>query len=218
MGEQALCRQCVERFAPPVPRCRGCALRLPPGQPTGQPLCGECLRQGPAFEHCVCAADYGFPWDALIAQAKFHARPELMIPLSALLAAAARQVRAPAPALLLPIPLDPQRLRERGYNQAWELARELARHLRCPAAPALLLRPVQRAHQADLSRAQRLANLRGAFMLQPNRQLEVTGQRVALVDDVMTTGATLREAATVLRRAGAGAVDVYVLARTPEAH
>ncbi len=191
---------------------------MPSSQPQGQPLCGECLRLGPAFDRCVCAADYGFPWDALIAQAKFHARPELMAPLGALLAAAVRHAHAPTPALLLPIPLDPQRLRERGYNQAWELARQLARHLRCPATPALLLRPVQRAHQADLSRAQRLANLRGAFMLQPNRQLEVRGRRVALVDDVMTTGATLREAATVLRRAGASAVDAYVLARTPEAH
>ncbi len=212
MNGQALCRACIERFAPPVPRCCGCALRVPPGQP----LCGDCLRQGPAFDHCVCVADYGFPWDALIAQAKFHARPELMRPLGALLAAATRHARAPTPALLLPIPLDPQRLRQRGYNQAWELARQLARHLRCPAAPALLQRPVQRAHQADLSRAQRLANLRGAFMVQPNRQLEVTGRHVALVDDVMTTGATLREAATVLRRAGASAVDAYVLARTPD--
>ncbi|HZF85986.1 MAG TPA: phosphoribosyltransferase family protein, partial [Burkholderiaceae bacterium] len=109
-------------------------------------------------------------------------------------------------------PLHVQRLRERGFNQALELARRLAPG-RCD--PALLLRLRDTPSQAGLPRAQRLRNLRGAFALEPLRRAEVDGRRVLLVDDVMTTGASLAAAAQVLREAGARQVDALVLARTP---
>jgi ComF family protein len=117
---------------------------------------------------------------------------------------------------LLPVPLAPRRLAERGYNQAWELTRRVARTLRLRADASLLLRPVETAHQAELERVQRLANLRGAFMVDPRRRDALAGRRVALVDDVMTTGATAREAARTLLRAGAASVDIWVIARTPD--
>ena len=202
----------MARFAPAVPRCRRCALRVAPGVE----VCGRCLREPPPFGRTVCIANYGFPWDRVIAAFKFHGHAELALPLAEALARAVRAAGAPMPEIVLPVPLAPRRLSERGYNQAWELARRTARALDCKADAGLLLRPVETAHQADLERAQRLANLRGAFMADPARRAALQGRHLALVDDVMTTGATAREAATTLLRAGAARVDLWVIARTPD--
>jgi ComF family protein len=180
------------------------------------PACGACLRNPPPFEHTVCAVDYGFPWDHLIAQFKFHGHTALAAPLAQQMLRAVQASPTPLPQWVLPVPLAPQRLAERGYNQAWELARRLASALHLPAQPAWLLRPLDTAHQADLNRAERQRNLRGAFMVAPAYRQALQGLRVALVDDVMTTGATLNEAAQALLRGGVAAVDVWVLARTPE--
>ena len=128
---------------------------------------------------------------------------------------AVRATAAPRPQWVVPVPLGPARLAERGYNQAWELARRLAPALGTKANAHLLWRPADSAHQADLDRAERQRNLRHAFMVDPRRHGDLLGTRVALVDDVMTTGATAREASAVLLRAGAAAVDLWVLARTP---
>jgi ComF family protein len=180
------------------------------------PACGACLRDPPPFSGTVCAFDYDFPWDRLIGDFKFNARPELAGPLAARLLQALRAAGTERPDLLLPVPLAPGRLAERGYNQAWELARQLARGLRLRADATLLQRPADGAHQAQLTRDDRRRNLRGAFMVDPLRRGELAGLRVALVDDVMTTGATLREAAQELQRAGAATVSAWVLARTPD--
>ena len=211
-SDGALCTDCVARFAPAVPRCGRCGLRL--GLPA--PACGACLREPPPFEHTVCAVDYGFPWDALISDFKFHGRAELAAVLAERLQVAVRAADAPLPRWVVPVPLAPARLSERGYNQAWELARRLGRSLGVSADAGLLWRPADQAHQADLNRAERQRNLRSAFMTDPRRRGELQGQRVALVDDVMTTGATAREAAAALLRGGAAAVDVWVVARTPD--
>jgi ComF family protein len=111
------------------------------------------------------------------------------------------------------VPLAPARLAERGFNQAWELARRL----RAPgrATTAALLRVRDTPHQATLPRAQRQSNLRHAFMVDPAWQARLQGSDVALVDDVMTTGTTLAECAAVLRSAGARSVQAWVVARTP---
>lgn len=202
----ALCPTCIARFAAPRPRCERCALPLG----AAAPVCGECIADRPPFKRTVAAADYGFPWDRLVAAFKYGGRVELAATLASRIAAAARDALPPN-ALLLPVPLSASRLAERGYNQAWELARRLA----LPADATLLQRPVESLHQATLSRAERQANLRSAFMVDPRRRAAVADRRVVLVDDVMTTGATAREAATTLLRAGAAAVDVWVLARTP---
>lgn len=204
-GRARLCRDCETRHAPPALRCPRCALRIG----AAAPACGECLRDPPPFEHTVCVADYAFPWDGLIADFKFHGRPELAVLLAAQLRGAGHD--APAPDLVLPVPLAAGRLAERGYNQAWELARRLGP----PARADVLLRPLETAHQAELDRAERQANLRAAFMVDPRRREAIAGRRVALVDDVFTTGATARAAARALRQAGAAAVDVWVIARTP---
>jgi len=207
-----LCGDCIVRFTPAGGRCPRCALRLA----SAQTPCGRCLESPVPQQHTVCAVDYDFPWDRLITDFKFHDRIELAAPLARCLAAALACADAPAPDLVLPVPLAAARLAERGYNQAWELARHVARARQLPARADVLLRPLASQHQAGLTRVQRLANLRAAFMVEPRRRNIVAGRRVALVDDVLTTGATAAEATRTLLRAGAAAVDVWVLARTPE--
>jgi ComF family protein len=211
-ADAALCTSCVARFAAPRPRCARCGL----GLGVAALACGVCLREPPPFEHTVCAADYGFPWDRLLADFKFHGRVELAGGLAERITAAVRRADPARPDAVTAVPMSATRLSQRGYNQAWELARRVAASLSLPAASSLLLRPLDAAHQIELGRAERQRNLRNAFMVAPLKRSAVQGRRIAVVDDVMTTGATAQAAAEALLRAGAAAVDVWVLARTPE--
>jgi ComF family protein len=208
---ERVCAACRARFVEAVPRCVRCALRVP----DGVTQCGACLAAPPPFDTTLAALDYGHPWDGLIGRFKFHAALDLGASLAQLLAEAWRASGRPRPDWLLPVPLSPQRLRERGYNQAWEIARRLAQMLAIRAEPRLLLRLKDTPHQLALPIEQRAANVHAAFAVEPARRAELRGRRVALVDDVMTTGATAAEIARVLRQAGASAVDVWVVARTP---
>jgi ComF family protein len=206
-----LCRDCRTRFIPPLPRCPGCALPLP--QPDAP--CAECLLHPLPFERCVAALDYVWPWNGVIGQLKFHDGLDLAGALSALLLQALRHAAPPPVELVLPLPLGPQRLQERGYNQAWELTRRVAPPLGLDGEPRLLLRLFDTPRQSGLAQTQRRANVRGAFGIAPGRAAALHGRRVALLDDVMTTGATAAEAARTLLDAGAAAVQLWVLARTP---
>jgi ComF family protein len=210
-SDARLCQPCLDRFAMPRHRCQRCALVLP----GGSVLCGNCQREPPAFERTVCAVDYGYPWDRLITRFKFHGMSELAAPLAAMLARAVVAATPTPPLLVLPVPLAPARLAERGYNQAWELARRVAATLRLRAQPQLLQRVIDTAHQTELNRTQRRANLRAALQVPPTQRDALRGRHVALVDDVMTTCATAEEASLALLRAGAASVQVWVLARTP---
>ncbi len=174
--------------------------------------CANCLLEPPAFAKTCCAVDYAFPWDRVITAFKFEDRLDWAPALARLLHHA-----LPPQAevdLVLPIPLSAQRLAERGYNQAWELARRVAARIQVPARQDLLLRPWDTAHQADLGRRERQLNLRRAFIVDARLRHRVQGRRIALVDDVMTTGATAQAASSALLRAGASSVQMWVLART----
>jgi ComF family protein len=168
----------------------------------------------------VTGADYVAPWDRLITAFKFHRQVELAGALSqtierAVLAAVPDAEPARQPTLLLPVPLSRERLRERGYNQAWELARRLGRRLRIDATAHALQRSRDTAHQIGMTRREREHNLRDAFWVEPAWRAALQGRPVALVDDVLTTGATAHAASLALVRAGAASVDVWVVARTP---
>jgi ComF family protein len=178
-------------------------------------VCGACLTHPPPYARAVAAVDYGHPWDGLISHFKFHAALDLASALTQRIVGTLHRHAGPAPTLLLPIPLSSERLRERGYNQAWELARRIGRALDCPADSRLLLRIKDTPHQLAFPRDQRADNVRAAFAIEPRRLAQVRGLSVTLVDDVMTTGATVSEAARTLLKAGATSVDVLVLARTP---
>jgi len=210
-GRSRLCGDCLQRHAPPRLRCAVCAIQFP-GTAS---VCGACLLGPPPFARSVAALDYAYPWSGLIAAFKFHAALELAPALAALLADAVRGTDPPRPTLLLPVPLSPERLAERGMNQAWELARRIGAALGIEARADLLCRWVDTPHLADLPRAQRAARIRGAFGIVARQAHRLRGRRVALVDDVMTSGATAAEAARVLLAGGADDVQVWVVSRTP---
>lgn len=182
--------------------------------PAGIPECGSCVQSPPPFERTVAAFDYLPPWSALLARFKFHAGLDLQPVFAELLLQACRDTGASA-SLVLPVPLAPERLRERGYNQAWEIARRVAAGLGSAADAALLLRIRATPHQLALPIDRREANVRGAFAVEPRRRAEIAGRDIAIVDDVMTTGATVAELSRVLLAAQAASVQVWVLARTP---
>ncbi len=207
-----LCTGCRQRFVDaPAARCPGCALRSP-----GAQRCGACLRTPPPFHHAAALADYAFPWDRLITRFKFQQQPELAGLLADALAGALdRQAGLPPAQWVLPVPLSPARLAERGYNQAWELARRLAARQGLQARADWLQRLRDTPHQVGLGRRARAANLRDTMWVPPEGQRRLAGCEVALVDDVMTTGVTAAAATQALLAAGAAGVQVWVLARTP---
>ena len=181
--------------------------------------CGACLRDPPAFDATVTVTDYAAPVEQLVLGLKFGARLALAPLLADLLRDAlihdSRACPAMAlPDLLCPVPLGPARLRERGFNQALEIARPLARALGMPVLPQLLVRLRDTAPQSSLSPEGRRHNLCDAFMLQPALHDSVRGRHVGVVDDVMTTGETLGEIAALLHRFGAARVTNLVYART----
>jgi ComF family protein len=206
-----LCPGCIAAHRRPAPRCGRCAIDVP----AGQSVCGACLLDPPPQEATIAAVDYHYPWDQLIRQFKFHAALDLAAPLADRLAAAVQEAGAALPHLLLPAPLAPPRLRERGYNQSAVLAKRLARRLGLRAEPRLLLRVRDTVRQADLPRAARVDNVRNAYAIDPLHRAEVTGRHVGVVDDVLTTGASASEMARTLLQAGADRVSVWVVARTP---
>ncbi len=210
-GDSSVCAACQARYARVVPRCDRCALQVP----DGVAVCGQCLVHPPEFDAARTGLDYAHPWSTLIARFKFHAALELTEALIAPLHAAVQGDAASLPDLLIPVPLSRERLRERGYNQAWEATRRLARQLKARCEPALLLRVRDTPHQLDLPPEERAANVRGAFAVEPLRLAEPQGLHIAVIDDVMTTGATFTEIARVLKQAGAKRVSAWALARTP---
>jgi ComF family protein len=206
-----LCADCRTRHGAPQPRCSACARRVP----AGVERCGACIAHPLHFSHVVAAVDYDFPWSGLVTALKFHAALDLAGALAELLADAVRERGVPLPQAVVPVPLGADRLAERGMNQAWELARRVAQRLGLQADAAWLRRRVETPHLADLPRAERERAIRGAFAVAPGAAARVRGRSMALVDDVMTTGATASEAAQTLLAAGAASVQLWVVARTP---
>lgn len=211
-GDRDLCAGCARDLVRNDISCPLCALPLP----APAPACGECLRRAPPFAAAFAAFVYAHPLDLLVAKLKFGRSLAAGRVLSELWLDAIVSRDIARPDLLVPVPLHPSRLRERGYNQALELARPLAQALRIPLAEKLLSRTKPTAAQTNLDAKARRKNLRGAFALDAAAAaLAGTPAHVALIDDVMTTGATLRECARVLERAGVARVDAWVLARAP---
>jgi len=173
--------------------------------------CGRCLGEPPAFDATVAVFKYAFPADVLVQGLKFRSELALAALLADELYSEVSAARAGGVDLILPVPLHELRLRERGYNQSMEIARSLAARLRVPLASDLCTRVRDTPAQLDLPLKARRENLRGAFSC---RQV-LDGKTVAVVDDVMTTGATLGEVAATLKQFGAARVVNWVVARTP---
>lgn len=201
-----------------LPICEACQVDLPWHSPNACPscalptlsgeTCGTCLKAPPAFDRTRTLMDYEFPVDALLRRFKyagFLAVADLMGSLMA-----NRYSGESRPDLLIPMPLHPSRLKERGFNQAVEIGRILAKNLHIPMDPHACRRVRPTTPQAGLTLQARQKNLRGAFTCSP----DLSGKHVALIDDVMTTGASLDELARAVRKAGAIRVECWVIART----
>lgn len=229
-GRHVLCDGCRAQFFSVRPaRCQCCALPLASVVDDTR-RCGACQQLPPEFDATIAVTDYAAPVERLVLGLKFGGRLAVAPLLAELLRdallaetnahrsrhGAARPSLAPPPLpdLLCPVPLGPARLRERGFNQALEIARPLARALGVPVMPRLLVRVRDTPPQSSLSPEGRRFNLRDAFMLQPALHAAVDGRHVGVVDDVMTTGETLGEIAALLRRFGAVRVTNLVFART----
>jgi ComF family protein len=181
--------------------CPRCALPSP-----GSAVCGRCLADAPRYDATVAALAYRFPADTLVHALKFRSQLALAPLMGDLLIEAIRERID----LVVPVPLSRERLRERGYNQAAEIARHVARERRARLELTIVIRERDTRAQADLPWSDRARNVRGAFRCE--RSLD--GAAIAVVDDVMTTGATLDELAATLKRAGAARVVNWVVART----
>ena len=210
---EPLCSACEAELPWLAEHCQVCALPLP----GAGLLCGQCQKRPPGFSRVEAPWRYAFPVDSLITRFKHQQQWPMGRLLAALLSHHLQHAFAeglPRPDLLLPVPLGRKRLRQRGFNQAEMLASWLAESLQLNMQPHWLQRPQEGAHQQELDAAARKRNLRQAFALHP--QAQVTGRHLALVDDVLTTGATADTLARLLTKAGATRVDVYCLARTPK--
>lgn len=188
----------------------------PAQAPPAAPPCAACALAPPLATRALAPLRYEFPVNYLVGRLKYGGRLVHAPVLGQLLASAVADHPGPLPDRLLPVPLHPRRLAARGYNQALEIARPVARFTGLPLETALLRRTRATTAQMTLDRAARAGNPAGAFAVDTRRLAALgTGLRLALVDDVMTTGATLDEMARVLLAAGAAAVEYWVLARTP---
>ena len=194
-----------------TPRCTRCGLKMMTSAHTDT-LCGACQSEPPAFDQTLVVADYAPPIDSLVQDLKFRAQLPLASAFGGLLIRAAGSSLQAAD-VLLPVPLSRERLEQRGFNQALEIARPLARAWHKPLIIDSCVRTRNTSPQAELPLTQRRVNMRGAFAVRNRRIIE--NQHVVVVDDVMTTGHTLQELAACLKRHGAARVSNLVLARTP---
>jgi ComF family protein len=208
----ALCSTCwaamsfIER-----PYCE--RLGTPFAQDLGEGLLSpQAVADPPVYERARAVARYDGPARTLVHRLKYADRTELARPMGAWMANAGKELLAEAD-LLVPVPLHQRRLISRRFNQAAELAREISSISGVPWAPLLLERAKSTQPQVGLSRAQRIVNVQGAFRASEMAELKLSGKRLVLVDDVLTSGSTLNAAARALLRANAAAVDVLVFAR-----
>lgn len=214
-----LCEDCIHTFAQPQLRCRRCALPLQGANGVSHSsdsptrFCDDCTQTPPPLDECVAAVDYDFPWSTCLTRFKFNQDVGLAPALARLM----RHTPWAEPAIdaadrIMPMPISAARLQERGFHQTLELARHLD-------SRKLDQRSLQRLdtphHQVGADRAQRWQQAQDSFWIQPDAMPALAGQRVVLIDDVMTTGATLHAAAQTLRRAGVVHLTALVLARTP---
>jgi ComF family protein len=200
-GPQILCEACAASLPTLPEHCPRCALPAPRGA-----VCGTCLANPPHFDATSALWLYEFPCDRLVQALKYRA----WLGLAPFFAQRLASLALGGTDLLIAMPLHPDRLAQRGFNQALEVARRLARHGGLALEPRGATRILNTPPQTELPYEERAKNIQGAFAC----RLDLSGKTVAVVDDVMTTGATLNELARILKKAGATAVRNLVIARS----
>ena len=215
------CLLCHCPVSSALPLCKPCQLELPwlgtQCQHCALPMatnstCGECLQKPPPWRQCIAAFEYSPPVKQLISQYKQNANLAAGRVLASLLTKAVQlNVEPPLPQLLLPVPMHWRGQLKRGFNQSYDLARMIAAELGIAVSYHHLRKRHHTEAQHHLPRKQRQQNLRGQF----EAAKSVSGLRVALVDDVVTTGSTAKALAALLKKEGAEQVDIWCVARTP---
>lgn len=203
-GEALVCSAC-EADLPYASehRCLRCAIPLPQME-----ICGECLRDPPAFNSTQAVFDYDYPIDGLLSALKFGARLELAAWFARMIVTRLDCDRLPD--LIIPMPLHAVRMKERGFNQALEIARHVSSTLAVPLGAQDCARTRATATQVGLKRDERRRNMRDAFACDAS----LAGKYIAVIDDVMTSGATARALAAAIHGAGAADVQLWLVART----
>jgi ComF family protein len=202
-----LCQACYKDMPHNEHSCPQCANPLPPS--SSNLICGVCQKHTPAYDRTLSLFVYSTPVDRLILRLKFNYKLELGRLLGTLMARNLEAKIEKIPQLIIPLPLHHKRLRERGYNQAVQLAKPIAKQLNVPLDKHYCHRVRDTAQQSQLPRHERQKNVRGAFALRPG----FSAKHVAIVDDVMTTGQTVNELARLLRKNGVEYIEVWVCAR-----
>jgi len=208
-GSLGICHDCLQDLPwHNAPQCPQCAM-LSNGL-----LCGSCLNSAPHFDATRALLRYEYPLDKLLQHYKYDESLHLANTFAALwLQQHAQQKHAIH--LIMPMPMHAVRLKQRGFNQALEIARLISKQTNIALDYQICQRQKLTPPQATLPLKDRVKNIRGVFRCEKNLQ----GQRIALVDDVMTSGASLNELAKTLKQAGASHVECWVIARTfPKAH
>lgn len=210
---ECICTPCLNELPWLGQACRQCALPLP----VDELLCDSCQLIPPAFSQVIAPFRYSFPLDSLIPAFKYQHKLTYGRLLARLMLQAIvhhyQEHNQALPDLILPLPLHRARQAQRGYNQALELARPIARQLAVPLDRRNLIRQRATTSQQGLDAQQRRHNLQDAFSCRHPEQLQ--GKHLALIDDVVTTGTTVKEASRTLLAAGAASVSIWCIARTP---
>jgi ComF family protein len=204
-GTDLVCQACTRDLPRIGDACPVCALPA-----LGGVICGSCLAHPPPFDATIAAYAYAFPVDRLVQAFKYQGRLGLADWCAGAIVVARGRVPAPAPAHVVALPLAAERQRERGFNQAAEIARGVASRIGAALIHTGVRRTRATAPQTALPWTERATNIRGAFAC----AIDLNGIHIAVVDDVMTTGATLAEFARTLKAAGATRVENWVVART----
>jgi len=211
-GALSCCSACRRDLPWITSPCSQCGDVLPADY--RESVCGRCSAMAPTLDRIISALVYEYPVDRLVAMAKFHARVDSANVLGKLLAnylhARLDNGDLRLPDLILPVPLHPRRTAQRGFNQAMEIALPLAKALKVPLCPDDCRRIRDTPEQTSLDASSRLKNTRNAFRASE----EITAKHVAVVDDVITTGSTVKSMGVALREAGVREVQVWTAART----
>ncbi len=205
-----LCRDCAADLPRNEPACVVCAEYLPAAATDRPNICGTCLRDPPPYRSSCVPFRYAYPLDHLVRGLKFRNELACGRVLGQLFASHVLARSEPLPEAIVPVPLAPRRYRQRGYNQASELALTIRRMTGVAVTSDVAVRQRETIEQAGLDRGARLRNITGAFAT----TAPVRARHIAILDDVVTTGSTVREFAQVLRSAGAERIEVWAIART----
>lgn len=203
-GRSAICTECQLHLIPVGPACYHCALPLPEGDFL---VCGHCCKKKPYIDQAIAAYRFEEPLRTLLHEFKYHEGLYLCSFLTTLIVNALPE-EATKTQCLIPVPMHPKRLQQRGFNQAAELTKQLGRLLKLPYDLTHCKKILNTAPQASLNAEQRQKNLRHAFHADP-----LPYQHITLVDDLLTTGSTVNELAKQLKKQGVNRVDVWCCAR-----